>query len=269
MTDAIEVKPRYIEPHYSAHDHSTPSTTVVEAPKTTSDNAPTRGIFVSMYENRVIILIIVVVITIVIIIAYFMHKGSDIVTPSAETASKPQTPKPTPIPAPINEQTVPPTIATPASTPQTTPPKVTRESLANILARSRQVEHKATTTPPAQAQYNTRSEEEIIQLMEATPYITEASNTVLHGVERQYNTTTTEPTNTTQSNKDESETLSDNTTNIDDAQSSTTDDLTHSTREASPGSILKGDTCHMILATGRRCRNRAQSQGDMCSRHAQ
>ncbi len=265
MTDAIEVKPRYVDPPYSTiHEHAPPQTASIhEPPKVPNDCAPSRGIFVSMYENRVIILIIVVVITIVIIVAYFMHKGTD----TTETTPKPQT-------KPIIEQVTqspPPTSAQAVATPAlpATPTRITRESLANLLTRSRQAEHRAMAAPTT-TQNNTRSEEEIMQLMEAVPYRTgmEHDGATAPRDQATSSTEAVAPSGQTVPMPNNTEAPIDTPTDTEDPQPTNTNELAHGSGEEPHNSITKGDTCYMMLATGRRCRNRAQVQGGMCARHA-
>lgn len=296
MGDAIEVKPRYLEPDAPSNivkpGHIIAPDLIKAGSPSEPLNANTRGIFTSMYENKIIILIIVIVIIIVIIVAYFILKKDEPgpeVSPKHTNTTETSTSKPTNATKPAEQNTSNPQPAVTggnALAPEVPSnqadqrPKSTAENLANLLARSKQAERnsiKAVVTPTR----NTKSEEEIMQLMEdksgptTWPSNNEASATRVytntasaHEPSSQHIYTAPHQSNTL------TETVSPTTQQCD----TSTVDTPSLTNEqcASPESCINSPEdkhmkedgyCNMTLVNGRRCRNKAQNQG-MCTRHS-
>ncbi len=83
IMDAIEVKPRYLEPIVTAtgnnaHGSDQNTQQAVISPIGAEPQSMTRGLFTSMYENKIIVLIIVIVIILISIIAYIFCRNPDV-----------------------------------------------------------------------------------------------------------------------------------------------------------------------------------------------
>ena len=141
MAGSIEVKPRFFEPDAPTQNKIADTTL----------SAPIGGLFTSVYENKIIVFIIVIIIIIIAICAYiFCRKTDD------------ETKKSTPRAAPATPPTVPPPAATePEPAPPPAEPAANKTELVNLLARSKNL-----NTPAAAPAQNTKSKDEIMQLME-------------------------------------------------------------------------------------------------------
>lgn len=82
MDDSIEVKPRYMEPNAPGHYNHGPTADNVATPVNSAPGAVTtstnisKGLFTSMYENKIIVLLIVVSIIIIGLLAYVVFNKS-------------------------------------------------------------------------------------------------------------------------------------------------------------------------------------------------
>jgi hypothetical protein len=264
MGDSIEIKPRFLEPDApNAPNYQGGGVGAINAGTlAAAQNAGvSKGIFTSIYENRIIVIIIVITIIIIGIIAYVIYhprddaKAADKNTNAADggKTSPPASPLPPAATSPNaptdkkqgGDATDNPSGATAASDSATTPsaaaqsqsstPRTARpstNSLSDLLARSKQTEHKNMQQSAAQtsAPSNMKSEDEIMQLMEDV-YDTPAPDD---------NPAPTEEASTT-TNQPEQPTTS--------------------------APVKNNDIhCSTMLSEGRRCRNKARS-GGKCARH--
>lgn len=70
--DAIEVKPRYVEPIANSVIQNEPAAVVP-----TVEPSTVKGLFMSMYENKIIVMFIVIVILLIGVIAYIFCRNPD------------------------------------------------------------------------------------------------------------------------------------------------------------------------------------------------
>lgn len=194
--ESVEVRPRFQEPDAP----STPAPVqqqIVNQPADTSQVAApvvpaAKGLFTSMYENKIIVLIIVVAIVIIGIIAYVIYRKPEEEPDKSKSAPKggaaqgentqaqnnnPQQPvqNNNPTPAAQNTQNNTPTQSDQTNNPNPPPPKSTalpktqngkmdRNNIMNLLERSKN--GTAAKPAPVTQPQNVKSEDEIMQLME-------------------------------------------------------------------------------------------------------
>jgi hypothetical protein len=244
MADSIEVRPRYTEPGAQRVDvpeicEQTPAAqTQSPAPTVT---ATARGLFTSMYENKIIVLIIVIAILIIGVIAYIILRKPDEPAPPNDNSKL----KTAGASTPAAETT---TVA-PATKPSA---KMDKSNLVSLLAKSKGASAKSAQPdpepeqPPAEVQSpaddGAKSEDEIMQLMED-----EAADESAGDVETP-STDSSDASTSEPSASDESL-----ETDADDSQN---------TSEVKTQSVF----CSTILPMGRQCRNKANNSGK-CQRH--
>jgi type IV secretory pathway VirB10-like protein len=174
--------PKQDVPQYD-NEVSTPAQT--NAPAASTPAGPMRGLFTSMYENKIIVIIIVVVILIIGIIAYVVLKKTD-------DEERPKNPRPPPAqqqpvkPAAVMDATQQSQLAptTTAQTPQPTPeqpapvqstqpapepvkPKA-KVDLTELYQRSKNATNKTqpVSEPAEEPEPNSKSDDELRHLME-------------------------------------------------------------------------------------------------------
>lgn len=257
MGDSVEIKPRFLEPDAPNMPNMIGGGVGSINAGTALASAPTasKGIFTSIYENRIIVLIIVVVIIIIAIVAYIIYRPrdekeadrSDKDTTSSkkrtDTAATSVTPTPTTKPE-TDQKPNPPTASTaPPETPvpAQAAPKPTN-SLNDLLARSKQAEMKnmqqtTNNNPPT----NMKSEDEIMQLME---------DSFIPAAQDNENTNANQPSGES-----------------DEQPSAANQDIQAATPTTTEQTVKNNDIyCSTMLSEGRRCRNRARASG-RCARH--
>ena len=145
MADSVEVRPRYKDPDVMQQEMQTDRPAQSESAISAATSV-TKGIFTSMYENKIIVLIIIIVIIIIGIIAYIVYRKPEELTDK---------PKPT-VKSPESMQTV-----------KTEQPVQTDEkaNLLNLLARSKKQDIKV------EEPVVSKTTDEIMQLMEDNPII--------------------------------------------------------------------------------------------------
>ena len=201
MTDYQPVKPRITAPDMLPAGPVTPAPAPPPPPA-----APgvMRGLFTSMYENKVIVLIIIAVIVIIGFFAYVMMRNPDAderprarqrgEPTTAPTTAPPAVAAPTAVAAaPAAAQPPPPVAATaPAAAQPAAPPAAVaaqaaaqpaaapRSNLAELYTKSKQAEARLAQAPPVVA--NTKSDEEIRALMEDDEVATEPAAAITGAV---------------------------------------------------------------------------------------
>ncbi|SIP86089.1 Hypothetical protein PACV_376 [Pacmanvirus A23] len=282
MADSIEVKPRFKDPDILQHEvQQNNAVNEEQSNKIEAAVSVTKGIFTSMYENKVIVIIVIIVIITIAIIVYVIFRKTD-----------DETEKPKPTPTQIQNtapnvagdtqqtqstQSTQPTQSTQQQTEQTQPtqqqtqstqqPEQTQQSqqneknkLMNLLARSKKQEEK-----PA----NSKSDDEIMQMMEDTPVAEVVESVETEEVQQP----TAEPSDNI--SQDETESVNfvdslnmDDTTTNDSEQREliyTLDDTPQDENEQSSGN--QNGLCSTLVPSGRQCRNKAKTNGK-CQLHS-
>ncbi|QYB17705.1 hypothetical protein PV-S19_0341 [Pacmanvirus S19] len=271
MADSIEVKPRFKDPDILQHEvQQINASNEEQSNKIEAAVSVTKGIFTSMYENKVIVIIVIIVIITIAIIVYVIFRKTDDET---------EKPKPTPTPAPKvasdnqqpaqAEQQPAQTSQQPAQAPQQPAqapqqPAQTEQSeknkLMNLLARSKKQEEK-----PA----NSKSDDEIMEMMEDNP----VSDNIEPNETEEKQQTATESNDS--SGQDETELVNfvenlntdDTVTNNSEQQELiyTLDDTPQDETEQSSGN--QNGLCSTLVPSGRQCRNKAKTNGK-CQLHS-
>lgn len=232
MTDSVEVRPRYKEPDAPLADTDILPQQVSPAVNTPAavTSVPTRGLFTSMYENKIIVLIIVIVIIIIGIIAYVIYRKpedeSDKVKPATDKTGGVQNQQP---PAAAQKHEAAPEQSRAGV-------KMNKNNLVNLLARSKN----SPAQPPQEVSEDeepvmSKTDEEIMQLMEDQESDDEDDQNVA-GADTDVESAPVE------------------------AQQSPPNEQTILATEGQVG------LCTAVVPPGRNCRNRARNNGK-CPRH--
>lgn len=236
MAESVEVRPRYIEPD-APHVETTP---VIAPPAPVSPAvSAARGIFTSMYENKIIVLIIVIVIIIIGIIAYVVYRKpeDDSDKPNSKLPAPTPNPPPNPTPNPVDAPTEKPTEPSQS----TAAPKMDKNNLRTLLARSKGGAQPAPIAVVEESQ-GSKTDTEIMQLMEDDEDICDDHDD--------------QDIPSEDLSADEEASIDDT---ADDAES-TGDDLSGSANSQSA-------SCSQMLPIGRQCRVKAVRNGK-CKRHS-
>lgn len=128
MTTPLEVRPRYTDPDFVAIDIPAAADS---DPGASSTESATRGLFTSMYENKIIVFCIVLFIIIIGVVAWIVTRQKESGdSPSQKSGAAAEVPRKT---------------STPPTT--STPPAPTKTNLESLLAKSQQARAAAATRP--------------------------------------------------------------------------------------------------------------------------
>jgi hypothetical protein len=156
MTDSIEVRPRYQDPDIRIN---------IPAEQEKIDDIPpppTKGLFTSMYENKIIVLIIIITIIIIGIIAYVIYRKDE--PAEKPLPSLPQAPPLPRIGYPERMGGNPP----PPEVPNVVPEKTETVEVPHVEPEKVNVPEVPVTTPE-KVNDGVKTDDEIMQLMEDEP----------------------------------------------------------------------------------------------------